>query len=547
MHDAPAAPLSDPARLHALRRTGLIDAASMTPAFDRLARLAGRLLNVPVALVTLVGEDRQFFVGCSGCADGAWQGLRETPLSHSFCRHVVEAGAPLVIEDAREHPLVRENPAVGELGVVAYAGIPLVTSGGTVLGSFCAIDHRPHAWSGDEVDALRDLTASVVTEVELRLTTAEAGERAEEARRERDEKLALLDSTAEGIYGIDNDGVCTFFNLAAAGMTRLEPEEVLGHNVHRLIHHTRPDGRPFPEEECPIYRALARGEGCRREGEVLWRADGTSFPAEYTSSPVIRDGRVRGAVVSFADITRRKQLEQLRDDLTHMIVHDLRTPLTSVLSGLQTLALTPLDASQGELLAIAVSGGETLLGLINDLLDVAKMESGTLALDYGPVRPAELAAEALRQVALLAREKGVTLEDASDAGGEGEVPVRADREKLLRTLVNLLGNAIKFTPPGGKVTLHAETDGGEVAGTACEARFSVTDTGEGIPEEALGRIFEKFGQVETRRSGRKMSTGLGLTFCRMAVEAHGGHIRVESEPGAGSTFSFTIPADRRQV
>lgn len=225
--------------------------------------------------------------------------------------------------------------------------------------------------------------------------------------------------------------------------------------------------------------------------------------------------------------------EKMRDDLTGMIVHDLRTPLTSVLSGLMTIdSLGTLDSGQQEMLSISIHGAETLLGMINDLLDISKSEDGSLQLEYGSVTAHKLIADAQKQVALLARNRGVTLVEAL----EPDLPsFTGDDHKLHRALVNILGNAIKFTPTGGSITLGARrTEEGELL-------FSVQDTGEGIPEDAFQRIFDKFGQVENRKAGRKMSTGLGLTFCKMAVEAHGGRIWVESTMGVGSTFLFTVP------
>ena len=231
---------------------------------------------------------------------------------------------------------------------------------------------------------------------------------------------------------------------------------------------------------------------------------------------------------------RLQELEKQRDDLTHMIIHDLRTPLTAVISGMKTLDLVgDLNKAQLEAMHIAVSGGETLLGMINDLLDVEKLETGAMQLDSVLLSAEELVASAIRQVASLAEDKNLQLnrQIAPDLP-----PLQGDETKLLRTLVNLLGNAIKFTPPGGKVTVEAR------AGKEGQSvDFLVSDTGEGIPPEAFERIFEKFGQVDSRKAGRTMSTGLGLTFCKLAVEAHGGKIGVESTPGEGSVFCFTLP------
>jgi signal transduction histidine kinase len=186
-------PLDDPERLAALRETALLD-SPVDGAFDRLTRLAARLLRAPIALVSLVDADRQFFKSCVGLP-GPVAEARGTPLSHSFCQHAVERGQPLIIDDARVHPLVRENAALRDLDVIAYAGIPLRTVDGVVLGSFCVIDHVPRRWTVDDLATLSDLAASVMTEIELRtaLRRAEAA-RAEAAlaNRAKDDFLALV-------------------------------------------------------------------------------------------------------------------------------------------------------------------------------------------------------------------------------------------------------------------------------------------------------------------------------------------------------------------
>lgn len=245
-----------------------------------------------------------------------------------------------------------------------------------------------------------------------------------------------------------------------------------------------------------------------------------------------RDRELRYTAELAESYRRLQELERLRDDLTNMIVHDLRTPLTSLLSGLQTVPLVgDMNETQAEMLEIAVDGGRTLLGMINDLLDVEKMEQESVPLDRTQLTAAGLIERATAQVGMLAHANGLRLVEQA---AMDLPPFPGDEDKLRRTVVNLLGNAIKFTPEGGTVTASAEMADGVVL-------FAVRDTGEGIPPEAFDRIFEKFGQVESRKAGRKMSTGLGLTFCKLAVEAHGGRIWVESRPGEGSAFFFTVP------
>jgi signal transduction histidine kinase len=201
---------------------------------------------------------------------------------------------------------------------------------------------------------------------------------------------------------------------------------------------------------------------------------------------------------------------------------------------MQTVEMSgELNERQQQCLRLALTGGQTLLGMINDLLDISKLEDGSLQLECQNLAANDLIERALQEIESLAQRKGLSLvRDISP-----DLPTfSGDEEKLRRTLVNLLGNALQFTPGGGTITASARPVAGEQA-----AVFMVQDTGEGIPKEAFGRIFEKFGQVETGRGRQRLSTGLGLTFCKMVVEAHGGHIWVESELGRGSTFSFMIP------
>jgi GAF domain-containing protein len=154
-----------PARLRELHRSMLLDSPP-EESFDRLTRLTSSVLNVPVALVSLVASDRQFFKSCLGLRE-PWATQRQTPLSHSFCQHVVESRRPLVVSDAREHPVLRNNPAIGDLGVIAYAGAPLISPNGHVLGTLCAIDYQPRHWTTEQVEILSNLAGSVLSEIQL--------------------------------------------------------------------------------------------------------------------------------------------------------------------------------------------------------------------------------------------------------------------------------------------------------------------------------------------------------------------------------------------
>jgi GAF domain-containing protein len=168
---AAAAAVKNSDRLDALRATGLLD-SDVTPSFDRLARLASQVLNAPVALVSLVDADRQFFKSCLGLPE-PWASEREAPLTHSFCQHAVASREPLLVDDAREHELLCDNLAIRDMGVIAYAGIPLIDPDGHAFGTLCVIDSRPRHWTTHQVQLLSDLAASVVTEIGLARAVSE--------------------------------------------------------------------------------------------------------------------------------------------------------------------------------------------------------------------------------------------------------------------------------------------------------------------------------------------------------------------------------------
>jgi GAF domain-containing protein len=156
--------LSDPGRLAALAKTGLLDTPT-DDRFDSLTRVAARVLGAPVALVSLVDKDRQFFKSCIGLPE-PWASKRGSPLSHSFCQHAVAARQPLIVDDARDHPVLRDNLAIGDMNVIAYAGIPLITSAGEALGTLCVIDDKPRRWTTEETSLLAEIAEAVVAQIE---------------------------------------------------------------------------------------------------------------------------------------------------------------------------------------------------------------------------------------------------------------------------------------------------------------------------------------------------------------------------------------------
>jgi len=308
--------LTHPDRLAALRATGLLDTAPEA-GFDRLTRLATRFLGVPTSLVSLVDVDRQFFKSLLGLRE-PWATRRMTPMEYSFCAHAVEASAPFIVTDARADVRVSTSPAIEELGVVAYAGMPLLVHG-QAIGAMCAIDSRPRTWSDGDLAVLEDLAAIAATEIVLRLAVQRLDETNQLVR-------SVLDTMEESVIVSDLDGNTVLFNrtseqiLQRASAAPGQRSPIIDHGMFEA------DGAtPLPVERSPLARALA-GERLR-ELEVRIRPPGGGDPDDHwhsvNASPLRRpDGSIRGAVVVGRDITQLKHAQQrleeisIRDELT---------------------------------------------------------------------------------------------------------------------------------------------------------------------------------------------------------------------------------------
>lgn len=289
-----------PDRLAALRGLGLLDTPA-DEAFDQVTRLAAKLLHAPMAMISLVDDQRQFLKSSLGLPD-PWASRREMPLTHSFCWLVVATGEPLAIADAREYPLVADSPATREVGIVAYAGVPLRGPGGHVLGALAVMDPQPHPWTDRDLEILQDLTALLASQLERRPSaTSLPPPEPDPAVRAR---LALLEAIGDGIVAVDRADVCTFVNPAGAQLLGYSPDELVGRSWHETVHHSRPDGSPYPATACPIRRTATTGERCRVEGEVFWRRDLTSVPVTYAAFPLLVSGEPAGAVVVFTEASQ---------------------------------------------------------------------------------------------------------------------------------------------------------------------------------------------------------------------------------------------------
>ena len=555
--------LADPGRLAAVRQTSLLDTPA-EDAFDRVARMATRLLDVPIALVPLIEDDRQFFKACVGLPE-PWASARQTPLSHSLCQHVLVARQPLAIGDTGRDPLARDNPLVRELGLAAYLGVPLIDASGYALGSMCVADHRPRDWTPEQVAILTDLAGLVMTQIQLR---AELATRSELERRliEVEASLqALLERLPGVVYALSPETPNPVLYISPQIQTLLgvSAADCIGDPElwDRLVH---PEDREWVAAECE--RTNQTGEPFSGEyrmrtvdGQVRWVHDDAvliragdgrrlfwqGILTDITTSRLTAErlaealDREQEAAQQLAAALERERaaaehlraVDEMKTTFLQAVSHDLRTPLTTILG----IALTLEHRADGvpahdlaDLLHRLSSNARKLDRLLGDLLDLDRLARGTLT----PRRQ-------LIDVGALVRR----VVDDTDVRDEHPVvvdapplQVAADAPKLERIIENLLVNAAKHTPAGTTiwVRLHARDDG---------VLLLVEDEGPGVPAQLREQIFQPFHQGGTI-ADHAPGSGIGLALVARFAGLHGGRAWVQDRPGGGASFRCFLPDTR---
>lgn len=348
----------------------------------------------------------------------------------------------------------------------------------------------------------------------------------------------ILDSAGEGILSLDLAGRVTLANAAALRLTGFSADELVGRGHHDLVQPTLADGTPYPFAESPVFASLRSGTVREVADGVFRRKDGGSFPIEYSVTPIVEHRAVTGAVLVFRDVSERREVERMKDEFTSIVSHELRTPLTAIRGSLGLLAggaLGPLGDKAQQMTEVAVDNADRLLQLINDMLDIGRMASGASTLQRVDCDVAEIAGECVATMGPLAAAAGIEIVAETEPA-----PLWGDRDRILQTLTNLVSNAIKFSAAQSAIRVQTGHSGDDVV-------VRISDEGRGIPADKLASAFERFEQVDASDSREKGGTGLGLAICHQIVTQHGGRIWVESEPGKGSTFSFTLPAARERV
>ncbi len=372
------------------------------------------------------------------------------------------------------------------------------------------------AWSADtsEMGALEQSINATASHLQARLSELSV----EKARLE-----AILRTMADGVLLLDPQKKIVLVNPSAEGMLGLKAEELLGRDHLEVTHH-------FALDEV-IDRVVASGEPDSLE---IRRATPEEQILECrVALSGTGDEETRGVLVMLRDITRARKLEQMRTEFVSNVTHELRTPLTSIRGFAETLLEGALDDPETarNFVGIIRQESEHLGRLIEDLLDLSRIESGKMKIRKEPVRIKELAEETAGRLKTKAEQLGVVLRLEIP---DGLPEVMGDPSRLSQVLLNLVDNGLKYTPRGGSVTISAEEQADRIS-------VSVRDTGVGIPKEDLPRIFERFYRVDKARTRTTGGTGLGLSIVKHIVDAHGGTIGVVSDIGKGATFTFTIP------
>jgi PAS domain S-box-containing protein len=465
------------------------------------------------------------------------------------------------------HALLRNGLLIG--AVVLLAGMALLALGMTVLGTGAErlVQASRRIASGDF-----DVRLPVDGALEVR-SVAEAFNRMSQAVRDQLDALrasevrlrSVVAALSEGLVVHDREGRVIDCNDAALRLLGVDRTTLLRAHVDGMpMRVRRSDGREIAPDERPVTQSLRTGRPQRDELLQIQRPDGGVVWVQLNCEPILGNGQVETVVVTITDVTRHVraeealrganvQLEQrvaertaeltlakeaaedanrAKSEFLSRMSHELRTPLNAILGFAQLLGLprAGVDEAQRERVRQIETAGWHLLALIDEVLELSRIEAGAMTVSLEPVELRELVARALEMAVPLADRQGVTLEPLP---GSGALWVLADRRRLLQVFSNLLSNAIKYNRPQGRVRLAAQVGDGRV-------RLVVSDTGLGLSAEQLGRLFVPFTRLDD--SGRTEGTGIGLVITRRLVELMGGTIEVGSTPGEGSSFTVVLPA-----
>lgn len=503
----------------ALAETARVISASLDlgEVLQRILSQTMRTLDVEAASLALVDEEtgKLEFTAASGVGAEEMIGIR-LEKGKGIAGWVVDCGEPVIVHDVQNDPrFFREiDHQIGfQTQAMICAPIRIHTE---IIGVLEAINPRRATFEPHQLEILMGIAGLAGTAIEHARLFAET-----QAARQR--YAGLFEDSIDPILITDLDGIITDTNSHAQKYLGHEEEYLLGVRIMDLY-------TPTNEASYPDLSQLEPGVAHAYEASAT-HSEGTRLPVEIHVKR-IDVGRQPVLQWIIRDISERMALDQLKADLTSMLFHDLRSPLGNIISSLEVMrtSVDEQDGEMGTVITVAQRSSRRLSRLIDSLLDIGLLEEGKAVLNRTVASVIDLINESVQEVQPIAEAKGHRLQ--VDPMDEPLPTLEIDVDMIRRVMINLIENAVRYTPSNGVITITVERMGDQV-------RIVVHDTGPGINLGDHQRIFEKFARVE--RKGRSKGLGLGLAFCRLAVEAHGGNIWVESEPGQGSAFYFTLP------
>ncbi|MNR95197.1 Alkaline phosphatase synthesis sensor protein PhoR [compost metagenome] len=511
--------------------------------FSSIAKYLAKALEVDIVLIgELVAPDQDVIRTVTLVAKGQVIDNMEYQLTGTPCENVVGRSLCSYVRGVKH--LFPNDRELQEFGIEGYVGIPLFDLEGRALGLIAAMNGKPLK----NLSTAESLLRIVAKRVEAELIR----DRADQAIKQMGHTLELiLNSAGDGIFGVAPSGKTTLVNPAAARMLGYPPESLMGLPATQILR--RPASDSGKEALHPVEQVLRSGASLSVLEDHFLTQDGTALPVEYTITPIREGTTVSGAVVTFKDISERKkaesaiarqqaellkakELDELKSNFVNSVTHELRTPLTSIMGYAEFLEDEvggKLAPAHHEFVRQIQKGSRRLEYLLNDLLDFARLEAGTFSLICREADFSQLVDETVASFKPEAMENHLELEASLPAA---PLVVRMDPQRITQVLANLIHNAAKFTPSGGRIRVLVRQEGDRL-------RCEVQDSGIGIAPEDLPKLFQRFTQL---KDGRKkgVGTGLGLSISKTIVEAHGGSIGVKSQPNAGSVFWFTLPNER---
>jgi signal transduction histidine kinase/CheY-like chemotaxis protein len=545
-------PVDEEARLAALRVLGILD-SSTEESFNNIVAVAAECFRVPVALISLIDAERQWFKAAHGMDQRSMQ------RQMAFCARTILSGDICLVPDARSDPRFQHLPLVQVEGFRFYAGAPLITSDGYRIGALCILDTVPHdEFSETQQASLQRLASLTMDQIDLRV------------RRMQQEQQSLAVASANALVDLQREELQRLIDQIPIGIVMIGPDlrvETFNRASNELLNLT--DGRVRVRQRSieAIFRLLERkGEFSNANAADIIN---DKLNAMRERRPIVRERtrpsgnvlQIRGLpmpdggyVVFYLDVTEQHRLAKAQLDARHAaeeanrlkteflanVSHEIRTPMNGIM-GMNALLLgTNLDDEQRQYAFAVRESAEALLIFVNDLLDLERVETNNLELECEPFDLIDLVQGALEICSPAASVKSLQL--FSSISEELSLDWCGDIGRLRQVLINLIGNAIKFTERGS-VSVSVAASGTVVVDEKERTllRFEVRDTGIGIAPSSRGLLFKKFSQVDSSVTRHYGGTGLGLSLCKSLLEMMRGQIGVESTPDKGSTFWFNVP------